>query len=184
MKYEYIINAETIMILPDYNENGFLHALLCKGGQYTKVDISPYNLIDINLRYRGSSLRGAMDGSLEVFESGKMNPIVLDKEQGLIFFPSTALTREDCVWFNLKHIVDFTAIDKKRTRVNLSNGSAITINISKWTFGKKLNKAYELQYKMQERTKGLEDPEAKLQNPYHLFVKEDGVNYEDDLFQA
>ncbi|MDN7244651.1 competence protein ComK [Planococcus shenhongbingii] len=177
MKFEYVITAETTIVLPNYNENGFLHALIGNGEGFTEVELSPYELIDINLRYRGSSLRGAMDGA-EILVRGTMNPIVLDQEEILIFFPSSSPTRKECVWFGLRHIVGSVAIDKKLTQVNLSNGSAVSVNVSKRTFDKKLTKAYELQYKIQERKKNFENLNRRLQSSYHLYIKENGVNYE------
>jgi competence protein ComK len=181
MKHEYAIKKDTAAILPHYSENGFLHALICNSKGYHQAGLSPYDLMDLNLRYRGSSMRGAMDGA-EVLVRGNMNPIVLDKDLEMVFFPSTSPWRKECVWFALNFVISSIAIDKTNTQVNLSNGGAVNINISKRTFDIKLHRAYELLYKIRQRQMQFEGPEMRLLSTYHLLVKENGVNYEDSLF--
>lgn len=178
MKHEFAIKTDTTAILPHYDENGFLHALICNSGGFYEVGLSPYDLVDLNLRYRGSSMRGAMDGA-EILVKGNMNPVVLDRDLDMVFFPSTSPWRQDCVWFALNAVIASIAVDKTHTQVNLSNGSAITINISKRTFDLKLHRAYELLYKIRQRKMEFEDAEMGFHRTYHLSVKENGVNYED-----
>ncbi|WKA50188.1 competence protein ComK [Planococcus liqunii] len=177
MKHEYAIKPDTTVILPHYDANGVLNALICNAEGFYQVGLTPYDLMDLNLRYRGSSMRGAMDGA-EILVHGKMNPIVLDKEMNMVFFPSTSPRKSDCVWFSLNCVLSSIAIDKTHTQVNLSNGSAVTVNISKRTFDLKLNRAYELLYKIRQRRIEFEDPAMRFHSTYHLCVKENGVNYE------
>lgn len=178
MKHEFAIKTDTTAILPHYDENGFLHALICNSGGFYQVALSPYDLMDLNLRYRGSSMRGAMDGA-EILVKGNMNPVVLDRDLDMVFFPSTSPWRQDCVWFALNAVIASIAVDKTHTQVNLSNGSAVTINISKRTFDLKLYRAYELLYKIRQRKMEFEYAETGFHRTYHLSVKENGVNYED-----
>jgi competence transcription factor ComK len=85
------------------------------------------------------------------------------------------------MWFALRHVVDSVSIDKHHTQVELSNGSTITINISKRTFDLKKNKAYELLFKMHTRNREFEDHVAEARQPYHLFKGEYGVNFEEEV---
>jgi competence protein ComK len=181
MKHEYAINAETIMVLPHYNENGFLNALICKKDGFSEADLSPFNLIDTNLRYRGSSLRGAMEGAQALLIQGTKNPVILDREQNIILFPSKSPFREDCIWFALHHVVDAVTIDKDHTQVELSNGSTILVDISKRSFDLKKNKAYELLFKMQTRNREFVEQVAETRQPYHLAKGEYGVNFEEGM---
>ena len=96
---DYTIKPETVMIVPDYNEHGYLNALVYKRDGVLKTDLSPYDLIDYNLRYLGSSLRGAIEGAKSMLGKVSMNPIIMDKELDIILFPCKSPTREDCVWF-------------------------------------------------------------------------------------
>lgn len=182
MKREYTIKPETIMILPDYNEHGFLQAVLCNRQGFAKAELSPYDLIDYNLRYHGSSIRGATDGALAMLGKVYKNPIILDKEHDIILFPCKSPFKEDCVWFSLRHILDTVEIDKNHTQVQLSNGSSITIDVSKKSFDKKMQTTYELQFKMRARKLGYEDQDIEIDNPYHLFKNVKGMYFEDGLF--
>lgn len=177
MKYEFAIKKDTTAILPHYDEFGNLHSLVCNDEGFYTVALSPYDLMDLNLRYLGSSMRGAMDGA-DILVKGNMNPVVLDKELGIVFLPSTSPWRKDCVWFALNAVIASIAVDKTHTQVKLKNGSAITIPISKRTFDLKLNRAYELLYKIQQRQVDFEYAEMRLHSTYSLMVKENGVNYE------
>lgn len=181
MKTEYVISSETIVILPDYNENGYLHSLLCTKDGFSKVGLSPYNLIDTNLRFRGSSMRGALEGAQAILGKMNMNPLILDQEQGIILFPCRSPQREDCVWLSLQHVKQYKTAGKTRTRVELSNGSTIIIDVSKLTFEKKMQRAYELRFKMQAQRMQFEGKVMESGVTYHLIRKRDGGNYEDGV---
>ncbi|HSJ39410.1 MAG TPA: competence protein ComK [Planococcus sp. (in: firmicutes)] len=179
MKPEYAISTETIIILPDYNENGFLNSLLCKKDGVSKAGLSPYNLIDTNLRFRGSSMRGALEGAQAILGKMNMNPLILDKEQDIILFPCRSPQREDCVWLALQHVKQYRSAGKSRTQVELSNGSTITLDVSRQTFEKKIQRAYELRFKMQAQRMQFEGKVMEMGITYHLIKNRDRRNYED-----
>ena len=178
MKPEYAISSETIIILPDYDENGYLNSLLCKKDGVSKAGLSPYNLIDTNLRFRGSSMRGALEGAQAILGKMNMNPLILDKEQDIILFPCRSPYREDCVWLALQHIKQYKSAGKIRTQVELSNGSTIIIDVSKQTFEKKMQRAYELRFKMQAQRMQFEGKVMEIGITYHLIKNRERGNYE------
>lgn len=180
LKKEYAINRDTVMVLPHYN-NGYLHSLICRRDGYVQADKSPFNLIDYNLLYRGTSLRGAMEGANNVLGNVSMHPIVVDYEKEIILFPCKSPFREDCVWFSLRHVYASENYKEKHTLVTLSNGSTIIVDISKQVFDKKMRKAYELQFKMHARRREYELEELASDTPYHLFKNVNGVNYEEGM---
>ncbi|MGI2327646.1 competence protein ComK [Planococcus sp. YIM B11945] len=177
LKKEYAILQETVVILPEFDENGNLHALLCNREEIATVGMSPFNLIDHNLRYLGSSHRGAIVGAGALLGNVSMSPIVLNKELDIILFPCTSPSREDCVWFSLQHVVDSVNLGEKRTQVNLSNGSSVIVHVSKYTFDKKVQRAYELRYKMQERQRAFGNLVNEPASTYHLTKDVHALNY-------
>lgn len=178
MKQEYMISSETIVVLPDYNEHGFLNSLLCKKDGITKAAISPFNLIDTNLRFRGSSMRGALDGSKAILDKQNMNPVIVDKEQDIILFPCRSPYREDCVWLSLRHVKRYEKAGAGHTRVELSNGSTIILDVSLHIFSKKIQRAYELRYKMQAQTLQFEGKVMEMGMSYQVMKNVEGMNYE------
>lgn len=180
MKQEYVISSETIIVLPDYDEHGFLRSLICNKDGISKAGLSPFNLIDTNLRFRGSSLRGALDGSKAILDKQNVNPVIVDKEQDIILFPCRSPYREDCVWLSLRHIKRYEKAAASHTRVRLSNDSTIILDISVHTFTKKIQRAYELRYKMQTQMLQFEGKVMETGTRYHLMKDVAGVNYEVD----
>lgn len=181
MKPEYAISSETIIILPDFDENGFLNSLLCKKAGVSKAGLSPYNLIDTNLRFRGSSMRGALEGAQAILGKMNMNPLILDKEQDIILFPCRSPYREDCVWLALQHVKQYRSAGKSLTQVELSNGSTIMLDVSKQAFEKKMQRAYELRFKMQAQKMQFEGIVMETGITYHFSKNRDRGNYEDGV---
>lgn len=182
MKPEYAISSDTIIILPEFDENGFLNSLICKKDGVSKAGLSPYNLIDTNLRFRGSSMRGALEGAQTILEKMNMNPLILDKEQDIILFPCRSPHREDCVWLALQHVKQYKGAGKTRTQIELSNGSTIVIDVSKLAFEKKMQRAYELRFKMQAQRMQFEGKVMETGITYHLTKNRDRGNYGDGVF--
>lgn len=174
MKHEYAIKQETMVILPEYNTEGYLHSRIYNRHGVSTTDLSPFDLIDYNLRFFGSSLRGSLDGARTILGNGSMNPVILHKELDILLFPCKSPFKEDCVWFSLRHVTGSVSAGKSQTQVSLSNGSTITINVSKHAFNKRIQKAYEFRFKMQARQKEFENHVSELESPYHLFKDADG----------
>lgn len=180
LEKEYAITRDTMMILPHYN-NGHLCSLVCGKDRYAEAGKNPYQLIDYNFLYRGTSLRGALEGAHDILGKISMYPIILDYEKEIILFPCKSPSRKDCVWFSLRHVYATENLQDKLTLVTLSNGSTIIIDLSKDAFDKKMRKAYELQFKMDVRRKLSELDEMVTDTPYHLFKSINGVNYEEKM---
>ncbi|WP_422123871.1 competence protein ComK [Planococcus sp. X10-3] len=183
MKWEYAIGSDTIIIMPNYNEHGFLHTLLGKRESVSKVDLSPYDLIDVNLRFRGSSMIGALEGAQAILGKMNMNPLILDREREIILFPCKSPFREDCVWLVLSHVKHYRHAGKSMTQVELSNGSTIKLDVSKQTFERKMQRAYELQGKMQSQKRQFEGKVMESGVTYHLTKNVDRKNYEDGVLR-
>ena len=177
MKREYAISSETIVILPDYDENGFLNSLICNNDGIAKAGLSPFNLIDTNLRFRGSSMRGALEGAQAILDKRSMNPLILDKERDIILFPNKSPFREDCVWLSLRHVKSYRRAGASETEVVLSNNSTVILDVSLLTFSKKIQRAYELRYKMQIQSWQFEGQVMEPGVGYHLTKNGDCVNY-------
>ncbi|OHX55184.1 hypothetical protein BB776_05595 [Planococcus salinarum] len=178
MKREYAISSETIGILPNFDENGFLNSKICKKDGISIAGISPFDLIDTNLRFRGSSMRGALDGAQAILNKKNMNPLILDRERDIILFPCRSPIREDCVWLSLRHVKSYKPSGVRHTQVELSNDSTIILDVSMHTFSKKMHRAYELRYKIQAQTLEFEEKAMEAGVRYHLMKGEVGMNYE------
>lgn len=183
MKQEKEIGPETVLILPDYDENGCLNSMMCHTDGMTKIGSSPFDLIDTNLRFKGSSMRGAMEGSQALLGKMNKNPIIIDKDKGIILVPSKSAFLEDCVWLSLQHIMECTSVDDTTTKIELSNGSSIILPGSKVTLERRMQKAYELQFKMEAQKRIFAGSGVVPGSSYHLIKRVDRVNYEEQLIE-
>lgn len=148
----FVLDHDTILFLPKYNESGCLQTIVRDANGSFDVDRAPTSLIDFNLRYYGSSLRGARDGSNMILGNGHMNPVIVNEKLGLYWFPSKSPFKDDCMWFALHHIKDYLDIGRKRTKIIFSDGSTHIIDMSRSRFDLRVQKAYKLKCKIEYRT--------------------------------
>lgn len=175
---EFNLNSETILIYPQFDHFGnLLTGVMEKNGTFL-VDMCPSDLIDHNLKYYGSSLQGASDGTKMILGKIDMRPIVMNEKLGLYWFPSKSPSSKDCVWFALHHIKDYNKIGKKKTLVNFSNGSTIVIDISLTSFDKKVQRTYKLKGRVEGRTSTSGSRITESHMIYHLNKKSQSINYE------
>lgn len=178
MKQEYVISRETTAIIPRFDENGYLNSKICKKSGITNAGLSPFDIIDTNLRYRGSSMRGALEGAQAILDKKNMNPLILDKENNIILIPCCSPFREDCVWVSLQHVKRYDRAGNKKTKVELSNRNTIILDVSVFTFHQKMLRGYELLYKMQAQKEQFEEKAMDPGVTYHLMRGDCGLNYE------
>ena len=174
---EFVVTYETVLFFPKYDRLGKLFTVGLDNNGLFIVGMSPYELMDSNLKYYGSSLRGARDGARMILGEISMPPIVINDWLEIYWFPSCSPTRDDCVWFALHHIADYISVGKKKTLITFKNGSTFTVDISINSFEKRIQQAYKLKFKMEERTKGSFIRVAESVVKYHVNQGSKAVNY-------
>ena len=55
--------------------------------------LRPTDLIDANLKYYGSSLKGASDGASMILGGKNMTPIIVNEKRGIYWFPVNRLQK-------------------------------------------------------------------------------------------
>ncbi|MFP3357354.1 competence protein ComK [Planococcus sp. SIMBA_143] len=178
MNIEKEIGQDTVLILPDYDENGCLNSVIYHTDGMIKVESKPFDLIDTNLRFRGSSMRGAVEGSSAILGKLNKNPVIIDRDKGIILLPSKSAILDDCVWLSLQHIMECFSLEGNQTKVTLSNGSSIVLAGSKKSIQRRMEKAYELQFKMEAQKRIFDSGKVVPENTYHLVKQAGQVNYE------
>lgn len=150
---DYVVNLETMMFLPWFDQYGnlFTHVMERNADYY--VEMEPKALMNRCLGYYGTSLRGAYDGAKTVLGNIKMCPVLMSAKLELYWFSTKSPNQKDCVWFALHHIKDYIETDEKQTKVMLSNGSDMIIDVSLYVFNEKIQRAYQLKGKLEERSK-------------------------------
>ncbi|KOS66690.1 competence protein [Lysinibacillus contaminans] len=150
---KYIMNYETMLFKPEYDSFGNLCTRVIEKNGQLVANLAPTQLMDFNLRYFGSSLRGAFDGSKMILGKLNKNPIIVQERLNILWFPSRSPLSPECTWFAVHHIDDYQAVDKKRTRVIFFNGSETIVDVSIKAFEHRIQRAYVLKYRLEKRTK-------------------------------
>lgn len=148
---DYVIRQETMVFLPKYTKFGerFTHVI----EQEKEYDVAqpPTELMNECLGYYGASLRGAYDGAKKVLGNMHMCPVLVNGKLGHYWFATRSIGQPNCIWFALHHVKHYESEAKKETKVTLSNGLEITVDISLNSFEGKIRKAYQLKGKLEER---------------------------------
>lgn len=178
LEKQYAIKPDTMAILPQHDEFGYLHTLMCHRQGTTVADMSPFELIERNLQYLGSSIHGATLSSKALIGASHRYPLVINEELDIILMPCVSPKRHDCIWFSIRHIRKTEKYGADETLVHMSNGGTIIANISKLGFDTRLKKAYELRYKTLTRKREFVALINEPSEVYHL--KKDGnrLNFE------
>lgn len=150
-KIRYVLNKEVSVIYPHYSDEGKLQSVVMEGNDLRLIDQSPAELIDDNLRFYGSSLRGAIDGTQMILGSVKMAPVMINPMLNLCYFPSKSPFHEECVWFAPSHIKRYLAIGKDRTSITFPNNAIFRVNISRYSFDGQYKKACMLRFLLDDR---------------------------------
>jgi competence protein ComK len=139
----YIINQNTVLITGEYDKTGKLCTRVLEVEKSFLVDITPEKLIDDSIQYLGFDLPGAIKSSKKILGPMKMCPFMVNQPLGLCMFPVKSVKKPDCVWFVLAHV-------KKpeqcgiQTKVHLSHGHSIMVDLKLSAFKKRYNRAIDL----------------------------------------
>ena len=175
---DYVMNYNTVLFLPRTNEYGELYTFVLDKTSSFDVQLGPTDLIDFNLKYYGSSLKGAREGAIMILGGGKMSPVMINEKLDLYWFPSKSPAKEDCIWFALHHIKETIKLPNIRTKVIMSDGNIIIVEMSKESFDKKIQKAYNLKGKIEARTKIIPMHVSEVKGAYVISKAEKGLNFE------
>ncbi|MDM5246527.1 competence protein ComK [Lysinibacillus sp. G4S2] len=155
MQNDDIMSGETMLYMPEYDAYGNLCTRVIERDYQYISKLSPTKLMDYNLRYFGSSLRGAFDGSKMILGKLNKNPIVVHEGSDIVWFPSKSPLHPECIWLAVHHIEDYQVVDKKSTKVVFMNGKDIIVDLSVRSFEYRIQRAFLLKDKLEKRTKHL-----------------------------
>ena len=174
---EFILNYATILFTPKTDKYGRLYTQILEKDNIFLVDKGPTDLMDANLNYYGSSLKGASHGASKILGGVSMTPIIVNERRGIYWFPSKSPSKEDCVWFALHHIKNYRSLTKGKTVVTFNNECTFNLEISYYSFDMKVKQAYQLKGKMDERTNEIPSRIAESKTKYHFNRNDQDFNY-------
>lgn len=174
---QYIINPKTVVIIPKFDELGRLCSSVIEGDQTFLVKQTPKQIIEQSIQYYGHTLKGAIEGAREALGNVSAAPVKVSGKLGMYWFPHKSSTHDDCVWFAIDHINNFFAASKDTTKVILSDGHDITIDINYSRFEKQVSRARNLKNIHEGRTNGNKNYLSSQKKGYQIIKDPGGVHY-------
>ncbi|PWW28414.1 competence protein ComK [Cytobacillus oceanisediminis] len=174
-KEKFVVRRDTMAILPESTSSGN-YSKVIEGNHNFCVDLSPYQLMNESLLHYCSDLKGAIRGTKTILGNIHIPPVRINGNPDMYWIPHISPKQADCVWIALHHIADIAYYSKKHTRVMLSNGCMINLEISIKQLQSRIDSAEQLQYKMKKITDRtgtfMLDPEYGME-----FIRDEYNNY-------
>lgn len=185
----YTVHENSMAFLPVHDGIGKTKTKIVEFNNFEECHLNPIELVDRNLRFLGSSLRGANEGTRCILGEINMYPVIMNLKHHIVWFPSRSPLNRDCVWLALNHIKNFRENTNKSIIVTFSNDYELDIPVSYHAFKRRIHHAYDLKFKIEQRIKYIFiDPMKKKHSSKYQIVKESNdINYhirskdEDDL---
>lgn len=172
---QYIIKMHTIAFIPYFNECGKLMTIVVEMDDVVMVDLAPIALMEWNLRYYGSSMRGAKEGTKSVLGNINRPPLTVCEAKGIYWFPSKSARADDCIWFALHNVVDCEVVNGK-VCVLLTDNGFIEVDVSCPKMNERINNAYSLKGRREKRAMLLDAMLADVA-PYYVTKDSNALNY-------
>ena len=146
MNYE--INHDTQIIMPI---NEFKSKVIEYDKEYI-INSSVQNILEHSCEYFGSSFEGRKDGTRKMLGITHKSPIIIEESRKIIFFPTSAPGREDCIWINLEKIEKYYKLDGGKSAILFKNGDILEFDVSYGSLTNQILRASRLKFVLDERT--------------------------------
>ena len=122
---KYVINTSTLIII---NKNNY--SMVIENDQQLIVNKTAKDIIEDSCNYYGSSLKGRISGSKNLIGVGYKCPIIINENKSIIFFPTSGLRDNNCIWISLNNIEKYYVNELGKTEIIFKNNYKITLLLS------------------------------------------------------
>lgn len=134
--------VDAYALIPKFDEFNKPYTIVVRSKSYEKVNLTPRQLIDQELKVHGSSLKGAREASKTVLESSSLHPIMVPKSPLIhIWFTSESMRNDTCRYFLLHRVVTVKHHEENHSIVLLTNGEQIKVAVPRSVMRRRLNEA-------------------------------------------
>ncbi|MEK4079047.1 competence protein ComK [Solibacillus sp. FSL K6-1126] len=134
---------DACVLKPKFDQFNNLYTLVITPNGYKKVPFTPMQLLDMELKQHGSSLKGAKEAAKAVLKSNSVNPIMIPRSPLVhIWFPTEAIRNSGhCMYFALHHVEDVKPYMENRSIAVLTNYEEIKVLVPYSKLKKQWSKA-------------------------------------------
>lgn len=142
----YEINTDTLALIP-INSN---KTKVLEKDKELYINLSTMKIIKNSCEYFGSSYLGRFSGTKKLIGVSHKAPIIIEETNNIIFFPTTSPRLNECVWINLKNIINYKKFNGK-TLILFENNIKLELNISYGSFDNQVLRSYKLDSILRKR---------------------------------
>ena len=144
----YTINKNTYVIkTEDKNTTKIIEM-----GKTLNKKENPATIISDSCSYYRYSLNYRVEESKKVFKSNYKNPIIIDNDNKIIFFPIKSITSKENTWISYNNLVTFLR-KKHNTVLVFFDGSTIIVPVNYSIISSQVSKCFILDKMLEKLTK-------------------------------
>lgn len=144
----YIINDDVLCFTQDLgNSNGTM--VVEKNRKFT-VEIECFRLLKKSCRWYGNSYNIQRQFVIDKFNFYIKTPIILSKDDKMIFFPTTSPNSKDCIWVSYNN-VDRYVKEKEYTKIYFKGGKILNISASYTTVDNQITRCIRIEKYLNDR---------------------------------
>ena len=105
MYKNYLLNA--CVLVPKFDDFNNPYTIIVTSNGYERVNLTPSQLIDTDLKENGSSLKGAKEAAKAMLGTASVPPILIPRSPfSHVWFSTESTRNKTCHYFALHHVVD------------------------------------------------------------------------------
>lgn len=148
----YTINKNTYVIK---NEDKNTTKIIEKGKVLTKKEDSA-TIISDSCSYYRYSLNYRVKESKKIFKSNYKNPIIIDNEDKIIFFPIKSITSKENIWISYNNLITFLR-KKHNTILVFFDGSTLIVPVNYSIISSQVSKCFILDKMIEKISKKVQN---------------------------
>ena len=142
MYKNYLLNA--CALVPKFDHFNNPYTIIVTSNGYERVDLTPRQLVDTDLKENGSSLKGAKEAAKAILGTASVPPILIPRLPfSHVWFTTESTRNETCHYFALHHVetVKEVPFSSDKALVLLRDKRNIVVPVSRSKFLQRWNKA-------------------------------------------
>ncbi|WJY26381.1 competence protein ComK [Sporosarcina trichiuri] len=139
-----VLSKQIEVLMPAYDEAGVLASHRIEADSNDIISYEPSQIVDLNLRLAGSSLRGARDSAELILRSRNKAPLILSRKHGVCLMPFAWCGFPDRGYVNERQVDDYEPNGRRSTTVYMKSGNSIDVPCSIYVFDNSINRAQRL----------------------------------------
>lgn len=171
-----VLTTRIEVLMPTYDEEGVLAAHRIEADSSDILPYEPTELVDLNLRLAGSSLRGARDSAELILRSRSKTPILLSRKHRMCLMPFAWCGFPDRGYVNERQVADYEPHGRRITTVFMKSGNIIDVPCSIDVFEKSVDRVKRLCSRLDDRDERIYRKPGRTVQAFHI-GKGAGLNF-------